>query len=337
VSALVRATGPLKDVPLRHAVGRVIGRDAWTLGLFGLVGLLFVLTFFINPGYGPRAVQSLALGALPIALAAVGQAIAVISGGIDLSIGSVIALTNVTAAVLFMNVAPELSVGVVVAVLLIGALIGAINGTLIVASRVPDIVVTLAMLFVWSGAALLVLPRPGGAAAPWLPQLITGSVLIDWLPRALVVLLVVVGILWLPIRRSKLGLSLYAVGSNRLAAFRSGVAVGKTRIAAYMLTGFFASCAGLALTAATGVGQPIAGPYLLLSVAAVVLGGVSLAGGRGGLLGPIAAVYILALIRADLLFLGFDPNWAEVVQGSIMVMVVMFGAYVTLRQKRATQ
>jgi ribose transport system permease protein len=337
MSALVRATGPLKDLPLRRSLGRLIDSDAWTLGLFVLLGLLFLLTFLINPGYFPRGLQGLALGALPVALAAVGQAIAVISGGIDLSIGSVIALTNVTAAVLFMNMAPELSVGVVVAVLVLGLLVGAINGTLIVASRVPDIVVTLAMLFVWSGAALLVLPRPGGASAAWLSQLSTGSFLTEWLPRALVLLLVIVGVVWLPLRRSKLGMSLYAVGSNRLAAFRSGVAVGRTRIAAYVLTGFFAACAGLALTAATGVGQPIAGPYLLLSVAAVVLGGVSLAGGRGGLLGPIVAVYILALIRADLLFLGADPNWAEVVQGGIMVLVVMLGAYVTLRQKRATE
>ena len=337
MSALTRASGPLKDLPLRRSVGRLVGGDAWTLGLFVLLGLLFVLTFLVNPAYGPRAVQGLALGALPIALAAVGQAIAVISGGIDLSIGSVIALTNVTAAVLFLNVAPELSIGVVVAVLLIGALVGLINGSLIVLTRVPDIVVTLGMLFVWSGAALLVLPRPGGAVAPWLPQLVTGPLLIDWLPRALVALLVVVGLIWLPLRRTKLGMSLYAVGSNRLAAFRSGVPVGRTRVAAYVLTGFFAACAGLVLTAQTGVGQPIAGPYLLLSVAAVVLGGVSLAGGRGGLLGPIVGVYILVLIRADLLFLGVDPNWAEVVQGGIMVLVVMLGAYVTLRQKRATE
>jgi ribose transport system permease protein len=336
MSALVRATGPLKDTRFRQVIGGLIGRDAWTAGLFVLLAGLFVLTFFINPGYGPRAVQGLALGALPIALVAVGQAIVVISGGIDLSVGSVTALTNVTAAVLFVGASPEMGVAVVLFVLGMGAAIGLINGSLIVLTRVPDIVVTLAMLFVWSGAALLVLGAPGGAVVAWLPQLTTGSLLVDWLPRALVVLLGLVALVWLPIRRSSLGLSIYAIGSNRLAAFRSGVPVGRTRVVAYMLTGFFAAAAGLALTAGTGVGQPIAGPYLLLSVAAVVLGGVSLAGGRGGLLGPIVAVFILALIRADLLFLGVDPNWAEVIQGGIMILVVMLGAYVTLRQKRAT-
>jgi ribose transport system permease protein len=336
MSTLVRSSGPFLDSRLRKAFGSLVGRDAWTLGLFVLLGLLLVLTRIINPAYGPSAVNSLALGALPVALAAVGQAIVVISGGIDLSIGSVMALTNVTAAALFVGASPELSVGVVIFVLLLGVTIGIINGTLIVLTRVPDIVVTLAMLFVWGGAALLVLSSPGGTFAPWLRELITGSFLIDWLPRALVVLLVLVGVIWIPMRRSKLGLSLYAIGSNRLAAFRSGVPVGRTRIMAYALTGFFAAAGGLALTASTGQGAPIAGPYLLLSVAAVVLGGVSLAGGKGGLLGPIVAVYVLALIRADLLFLGVDPNWAEVVQGVIMILVVMFGAYVTLRQKRAS-
>ncbi|CAN5557656.1 ABC transporter permease [soil metagenome] len=336
MSRLVRAAGPLKDVPLRSAIGRFLGADAWTLGLFVLVIALLVLTRAINPSYGPNALQGLALGALPVALAAVGQAIVVISGGIDLSIGSVMALANVTAASLFVGASPELSVGVVVVVLVLGLIVGVINGGLIVLTRVPDIVVTLAMLFVWAGAALLVLGRPGGTVTPWLRELITGSLFVDFLPKALLVLAILVGAVWLPLRRSKLGLSLYAVGSNRLAAFRSGVAVGRTRIAAYALTGFFAAAGGLALTASTGIGQPIAGPYLLLSVTAVVLGGVSLAGGRGGLLGPIVAVYILALIRADLLFLGVDPNWAEVVQGGIMVLVVMFGAYITLRQKRAS-
>ncbi|HEX2843970.1 MAG TPA: ABC transporter permease, partial [Candidatus Limnocylindria bacterium] len=90
----------------------------------------------------------------------------------------------------------------------------------------------------------------------------------------------------------------------------------------------------LALTMTTGIGTPIPGPYTLLSVAAIVLGGVSLAGGRGGLVGPVVAVFVLALIRADLTFLGVDPNFTTVIQGVIMVVVVMLGAYLTLRRAR---
>ncbi|CAN5183827.1 ABC transporter permease [soil metagenome] len=318
-----------------RALVRGVGRDTWTLGLIGLLIALFVLTKMIQPTYGSSQVQNLATSILPLALAAVGQAIVVISGGIDLSLGSVMALTNVTAAALLVGQTPEMSVAVVIGVLLLGLVIGAINGSLVVLSRVPDIIVTLAMLFVWAGAALLVLGTPGGAAAPWMRPLTSGSFLTEWLPRALVVLLIFVGVVWLPLRRSRLGLSIYAVGSDRLAAFRSGVSVGQTKIAAYALTGLFAAAGGLALTAATGIGTPIPGPYTLLSVAAVVLGGVSLAGGRGGLLGPIIAVYVLSLVRTDLTFLGIDPNYSTVIQGVIMVGVVMVGAYLTLRRQRA--
>ena len=291
---------------------------------------LFVFTMVLRPSFG---LEALAIASLPVAFAAVGQAIVVISGGIDLSIGSVLALTNVISAVLLLN-APEMSVPIVFLVLLIGIVIGTLNGVLVVVSRVPDIVVTLAMLFVWAGAALLVLQTPGGARSTGSRPHRRGPSCIDLIPRALVLLLVIVGLLWIPFRRSRLGLSLYAIGSNQLAAFRSGVNVGRTKVTSYAFAGFFAALGGLSLTASTGVGQPIPGPYLLLSVAAIVLGGVSLAGGRGGLLGPIIGIFILGLIRADLIFLGVEPAFSTVIQGVIMVAVVMLGAYVTLRRRR---
>lgn len=316
---------------VRGMVGRWMRGDTWTLGLIVIFIALFIFTKFLRPTYG---LDALAIASLPVAFAAAGQAIAVISGGIDLSIGSVMALTNVIAASLLLSY-PDLSVPVVIAVLLIGLLIGAINGLLVVGTRVPDIVVTLSMLYVWAGAALLVLGTPGGASTPWLREISSGTLGIELLPRALLVLLVIVGVVWVPLRRSRLGLSMYAIGSNQLAAFRSGVSVARTKIAAYALTGFFASLGGLALTASTGIGTPTPGPYLLLSVAAIVLGGVSLAGGRGGLLGPIVGIYILGLIRADLTFIGMEPAFSTVIQGVIMVIVVMVGAYLTLRRSAA--
>lgn len=312
-------------------LGRWARGDSWTVGLIVIFVALFILTRFLRPTYG---LDALAIASLPVAFAAVGQAIVVISGGIDLSVGSVMALTNVIAASLLLSY-PELSVPVVIFVLLIGLLIGAINGVLVVVSRVPDIVVSLSMLYVWAGAALLVMATPGGASTPWLREISSGTLGIDLIPRALVALLVVVFAVWIPLRRSRLGLSIYAVGSNRLAAFRSGVNVERTKIAAYALTGLFASLGGLALTASTGIGTPTPGPYLLLSVAAIVLGGVSLAGGRGGLLGPIIGIYILGIIRADLTFIGMEPAFSTVIQGVIMVIVVMVGAYLTIRRRAA--
>jgi ribose transport system permease protein len=224
---------------------------------------------------------------------------------------------------------------VVVGVLLLGVVLGTVNGGLVVITRVPDIVVTLAMSFVWAGFALIVLARPGGGSASWLKDLVTGSIGNDWIPRAAIAMLVLVAVIWIPVKRSKLGLSIYAIGSNRLAAFRSGVPVGPTKVAAYALMGLFAGLAGLSLTASTGIGTPVPGPYTLLSVAAVVLGGVSLAGGRGGVFGPIIAVVILQLIRTDMTFLNFDSNLAIVAQGAILIGVVMMGSLTQLRRNRA--
>jgi ribose transport system permease protein len=310
-------------------------RNVWTLGLIGLLVAFVALTKMIQPNYGAPGIQGLAISILPIAFAAVAQAIVVISGGIDLSVGSMMALASVTSAVLMQGQGDLVGVAVVVAVLLLGLAVGAINGALIVVTKVPDIVVTLAMSFVWAGTALLVLNTPGGGAAPWLMAIISGPLGNPWLPKALIVLAVIVAVVWLPLRRSTFGLTLFAVGSSPLAAFRSGVAVGPTKIMAYVLTGFFSALGGLALTASGGVGAPVPGSYTLQSVAAIVLGGVSLAGGRGGVLGPIIAVIVLALVRTDLTFLGVDPNLSTAIQGAILIGVVMFGSLVAMRRVRA--
>jgi ribose transport system permease protein len=323
------------------AVGDWVRRNAWTLSLLGFLVLLLIFTRLIQPTYGVAGIQGLAISVLPLALAAAAQAVVVISGGIDLSIGSMMALTSVVAASRMDEQPGEVGVLVVIGVLLLGLVLGAINGGLVVLTRVPDIVVTLAMSFVWAGFALLVLNTPGGGSVDWLRDLVLGPIvraelpLAEWIPRAAIVLVVMVAVIWIPIQRSRLGLSLYAIGSNQLAAFRSGVAVGRTKILSYVIAGLFSALGGVMLTASTGIGTPVPGPYTLLSVAAVVLGGVSLAGGRGGLFGPVVAVVILSLLRTDMTFLRLDTNLATVAQGAILIGVVMIGAFATLRRRHA--
>ncbi|MES2542554.1 MAG: ABC transporter permease [Pseudomonadota bacterium] len=314
---------------------RWIDANTWTLGLAALLAILLVTTKLIQPDFGASGLDSLARAALPFALATGGMAIVVLAGGIDLSIAAMMAVASVTGAVLMEGASDGQSVLIVLGVLLLGLAMGAINGLLITVSKVPDIVVTLAMLFVWQGVALLILNAPGGGAAPWLRALSAGGIPgIDWLPRAVVFLAIITALIWVPIRRSKLGLRLYAIGSDPLAAFRSGVPVGQTRIIAYALCGLFAALGGLSVTMSTGIGEPIPGPYLLASVAAVVLGGVVLGGGRGGILGPILAVFILRTVRMDLTLLSVDPNVAAIIEGTIMVAVVMFGAVLATRGRR---
>ncbi len=331
---MTAAAGSIRSDRGAATVLALVRRNGWTLALVGLLVAFFAITKFLQPNYGPAGIQGLAISILPIAFAAVAQAIVVISGGIDLSVGSVMALASVTSAVLMKDQSDLFGVGVVIGVLVLGVVVGAINGGLVVVTKVPDIVVTLAMSFVWAGTALLILNTPGGGAAPWIMSIITGAVGDPLLPKSVVVLAVIVGLVWLPLRRSSLGLSLYAIGSHPLAAFRSGVSVGRTKIIAYTLTGFFSALGGLALTATGGVGAPVPGSYTLQSVAAIVLGGVSLAGGRGGVLGPIIAVIVLALVRTDLFFAGVDPNWSTAIQGAILIGVVMFGSLVAMRKVR---
>ena len=332
-AAVGAAVAPPRRRPIEALAGTA-RRNTWTFALLGLLAVVLVVTRLIQPNYGAPQIQGLAISVLPIALAAVAQGIVVISGGIDLSVGSMMALTSVSSAVLMNGQSEETGVLVVVGILLMGVVLGAINGALVVATRVPDIVVTLAMSFVWAGAALLVLSTPGGGAAQWLTGLISGSIGSEWIPNALVVLAVVVGVIWIPIRNTTVGLSLYAIGSNPLAAFRSGVPVGRTKIVAYTLTGLFSALGGLALTASTGIGAPVPGSYTLQSVAAIVLGGVSLAGGRGGLVGPIVACFVLALVRTDMTFLGVNPNLSTALQGAILIGVVMFGSLIAMRRIR---
>jgi ribose transport system permease protein len=286
--------------------------------------------------WGIFDVRSLAIDTLPLAFVAMGQAIVIISGGIDLSVGSLMSLVNVLAAKYMVDMSFRQALLYSLLLLLGAALAGALTGFLIQVTRVADIIVTLAMLFVWSGAALAILEVPGGGAPTKFQNLVVSdTVVTTWLPKALVILLVLYAVIWLPIRRRRPGLALYAIGSNRNAAYLSGINVPLTRIGAYTLSGLFAGLGGLALTCASyGIGDPHAGDiYTLNSVAAVVLGGVSLLGGVGGLIGPILAAFILTLTKTILILRGEDANYAQVYQGILIVLVVMAGG-LAVRQKR---
>ena len=323
-------------LPSRGWALRFVRRNGWTISVFGLLGALFAVTFVIQPSFGAYDLRSLAIAALPLGLAAAGEAVVVVAGGIDLSVGGIMAVANVLAASLMVNASFGTSLGIAVLVLVVATAAGFLNGLIIVLSRVPDIVVTLAMMFVWNGVALLILSQPGGGAPSGFLRLATGTSLAPWIPNALLLLVALVAVVWLPLRSRPVVLSIYAIGSDSQAAIHSGVSVVRARLFAYTLLGFFCGAGGLALTMGTGVGDPLGGGHFLLpAIAAIVLGGVDMAGGRGGLLGPLAAAYILVLIPADLVFLGVDPNYGQVINGVIMVVVVMAGGLATIWRSRS--
>jgi ribose transport system permease protein len=314
---------------------RLARRHGWTVGSFLLLlALVLYWRSQTTVKWGPFDVQSLAIDALPLCFAACGQAIVILSGGIDLSVGSMMSLANVVSARAMMHLSFRDALLVALLIVACAAVVGAVTGLVIVVTRVADIIVTLAMLFILGGAALAVLQVPGGGAPVRFQNLVTLDTLATkWFPSAIGVLFAAYVLLWVTVRRTRVGLALYAVGSSRGAAYLAGVNVSRSRIVAYAYSGAFAALGGLALTAASGLGDPNSGTiYTLNSVAAVVLGGVSLLGGVGGLIGPIAAAVVLTLVKTLMILKGVDQNWAQVIQGALIVLVVMVGG-LAVRQK----
>jgi ribose transport system permease protein len=316
---------------------RVASRHGWTIGVYVLLLLLIIAYIWaLAPvAFTSFDLKTIVIGALPLVFAAMAQAVIVISGGIDLSLGVMVAVINVIAASLMEGQSFATSLLIAVGLMAVGVLIGAINGGLVVITGVPDIVVTLAMSFVWGGVALLIMRTPGGGSPLEYQALGTGVFFIEWIPAGAVIVALMLALVWMPIRWRRPGFGIYAVGSNRDRAYLSGVNVGTTRVLAYAIGGFFAAMGGLAATATTGIGTPYAGTFITLnSVAAIVLGGVSLAGGKGGLVGPVAAAFCLTLVPSIMVFQGIDPNYGQVIQGALIVIVVMLGGLLLLREKR---
>ncbi len=325
----------------RAVLPRALTRHAWSLGVWVLLGLLLAWYSTLIPRFGQFQVVSITKNSLPLIYLAVGQAIIVIAGGIDLSIGALLLLSNVIAA-RFMEGQPLGVALALAAAILVGlALLNGLVGLVIHRSGMPDIVVTLATSYMWSGLALWILPSPGGGTAPEMRWFFTGSpsgIGGTWaLPAAM--LAVPVLAVYLAVRRTRLGLSLYAVGSHREAARLAGLDVARAKVASYAFGGMLAGLAGLAMVALTGTGDPrfsVGANATLNSLAAVVLGGVALTGGAGSVIGAVAAAVILIMLNPILSAMGIDPNHAQVIQGTLIAGVMMVGGLATILRERAS-
>jgi ribose transport system permease protein len=267
-----------------------------------------------------------------LAIVAMAQTLPVLMSGIDLSVGMVFVLANCLTSHLVVGTPLQAGLGVVV-VLAVGALCGLINGLIIVYGRLQPIITTLATGIIYYGLALGLRPVPGGDVHAGLADALTGAIL-GGIPTLLLVLLAVVFLIWVPFRRSVLGRAAYAIGSSEAAAYMSGVAIGRTKIITYTLTSLLAAIGGLLLTFVTYSGEAsssIGGVYTLNSIAAVVIGGTSLAGGAGSAIGSIFGAFVLRTI-GDLLFVfDLDPLWQPLFQGIILLTAVSLGALQLLK------
>ena len=220
-------------------------RHGWTVGVWLLLGVLIVWYMFLIPRFGSFQIASIAKNSLPLIYLAIGQAVIVIAGGIDLSVGAMMVLSNSIAAV-YMDGQPFWVTAVVGILIIVGlAALNGVVGWVINVSRVPDIVVTLATSFIFSGLALMILPGPGGGTSEGFRYLFTGSTSgtgSNFVPALVLLAVPSVLVAWF-MRRSRSGLSLYATGSDLNSAYISGVDTRKAKVIAYALGGAMAGLA----------------------------------------------------------------------------------------------
>ena len=319
-------------------VRRWLRRHGWTYGVWILLLVLVAYYATLIPRFGGFQVASIVNNGTPFVFLAVAQAVIVIAGGIDLGVGSMAILTSVTAARLMEGQPLVATLLIGIGLVLVAALINSGVGWIINASRVPDIVITLGSLYVFQGMALAVLPNPGGGTSEGFRYLFTGSPRgigsNPWPAMILMSVTVLAAAWWLGKTRS--GLSLYAVGSAKTAAYLSGIRATRVKIVSYAVGGGFAAMAGLALTAIAGRGNATSfgGNLTLNSVAAIVLAGVALTGGIGSLIAVIPAGLILFFLSPILTAMGVDPSRAQVVQGLLIVFVMAVTGLIEWRRQR---
>ena len=313
---------------------RFARRHGWTVGVAVLLVVLVLWRASQLPDVNGFAIRTVTAGSMSLAFLAMAQSVIVISGGIDLSVGAKLVFANCLSAMWMEDkgLAACLALGLVV--VLVTTALSTLTGVITTVSGVPDIIVTLAASFMLSGLSLFIIGGPGGGTSPDFQRVVAGG-LSDFWPSVLWTVGAVV-LISIPLRRSRGGLAIYAIGSDRKAAFLSGVAVARTRINAYTIGGFLAGFAGVITTAYTGGGEPratIGANATLNSVAAAVLGGVALAGGVGGLTGPVLAALCLSLIPAIMLGLGWDPSNAETARGVVIILVVLVAGLLQSRRR----
>ena len=306
--------------------------------LFALV--LFVLAIVINMVVQPNMFARDTLNSnmrvfLPLILLAVGQAIVILGGGIDISVGGVVSIVNtVLATRVGLEGSPQEMWQYVFLSLLIGLVAGAINGFFIAFLRLQPIITTYATSFLYAGLGLFILPNPGGGIPGDIAALYRSSTPLS-LPLAFYVIAIVL-LVWLYLRSTRYGNFLYAVGGKAEAAYETAVPVTRVQFGTYVVSGFMAALAGIAITMLSGSGNAdIGGPMTLNSITAVVIGGNALSGGVGGVAGPVMGAITLGIIQNIISFASIDTWWETLVKATIIVLALAAPGIVNLFRRRA--
>ncbi len=307
--------------------------------IYFVLAALLVAIAFNNPAFlDPPGYMNFLKRAAPLAILAMGQLYVIVSGGFDLSAGSLITFTVIGSSMLLNN-DPDATWWVILVMLCLGALVGTINGLIVSYLKVPSLIATLGTMIAINGATGI---WSRGAPRGYLSDSyrffgrysIQGVPVINLLPIALIVLLVVGLILWWGMHRTNYGRLLHAVGDNQRTARLAGVPVVRVRILAFIVSGVTAAITGVLLGGFSGVSPNAGEGYELQAITAAVLGGAQLLGGRGSVPAAIAGALTLTAIFTLLNVVGLPKPTRDVVQGVILISAVAYAMY---RRKRTGQ
>ena len=318
-----------RGITLRQDFFSHYARQLGTLsGLLGLIVVLWILTpHFLTVSNLLNVAQQATI----IAIIAVGMTFVIITGGIDLSVGSVLAFAGVVMANALQSGVP-LPLALLIG-LGVGLLCGVINGVLITIGRLPPFIATLGMMSVARGAALMFTEgRPISGFSEGFRSIATGEIL--RIPAPVVIMIVVYLIAHFVLKRTKLGRYTYAIGGNEEAALLSGINVRLNKTLVYGIAGLLSGLAAILLTARLNSAQPIAGMnYELDAIAATVIGGTSLLGGEGTVSGTLIGALIMAVLRNGLNLLSVSSFFQQVVIGSVIIFAVLIDMALKRRGK----
>jgi ribose transport system permease protein len=271
----------------------------------------------------------------PLILISIGQAIIILCGGIDLSVGTQVSLINVILAVMMANagdnklaVIPAMLVALVVAVGM-----GFVNGFAAGYLNLPPMIATFATAAIWFGLALLVLPSPGGSIPSWLVQGFSWKLFLVSTPLILIVLAY---LFWMLVKRRTLGRYIYAVGSNEESAFANGVDTRRVKVLSYILGSLFVLLGAFAITFQAASGDARLGlSYTLTSIAAVVVGGISLKGGTGNVIGAVIGAIVLNMVINLIYFANVPSEYQEFTKGAIIILALALAVIYRRREVRS--
>jgi rhamnose transport system ATP-binding protein len=326
---VVEAASP-KSSPWREALRR---RETW---LVALLAMIFIAVGAFKPSFLELGnLFDIAAEASPAAIIACAVTLVVVTGEIDISVGSIVGISAAVLGLCSYGAAPPLSVpaGVACALLTAGGL-GCLNGLLVTWGRVPSIIATLGMLTALRGVTKLIMKGNSLDGRPdSLRELATGT--LAGIPNSVWGATIVAAAAALTATRTPLGRRIYAVGSNAKAAPLLGVSVGFTKFVVFALSGLMAGVAAILLAPKNAVIQPNLGEGLeLLVVTCVVVGGTSIRGGRGGILGTLLAVLLLSLVPTALTYIGAPPQWRMAIQGAFILIAVLADHFAHARSPR---